>query len=204
MSGRKKPHERCQRCLMRLADCLCAAIPVIATATKVIVVVSKRECSVPTNTGRLAGLALSHSVVLQRGDRDNPYDLSDHLGPEGSNLVFYPSDDAMVLTEQMPAHPGPYTLIFPDGNWRGAGKMCRRDPVMAKLPKVKLPPGPLTRYLVRKETKAEGLATIEAIARALGIVENAATQAQLEALLRLMVDRTLASRGHKPILSVPT
>jgi hypothetical protein len=48
---------------------------------------------------------------------------------------------------------------------------------------------------VRKETKSEGLATIEAIARALGIIENPDIQSQLEVLLRVMVDRVLASRG---------
>jgi DTW domain-containing protein YfiP len=83
----------------------------------------------------------------------------------------------------------------PDGNWRQTSKMRRRDPIMADLPCVRLPPGPPSAYRVRKETKAEGLATIEAIARTLGILEGPTVQKALEDLLDLMVTRTLASRG---------
>lgn len=180
---------------MRQELCICPDIPVLQTATRVILIISRREYGVPTNTGRLANLALTNSTVLLRGDMERPYDLNDHLGPEGSNLVFYPSEDAVILTPEYAQKRGPCTLIFPDGNWRGAGKMCRRDPVLAVLPKVKLPPGPPSNYRVRKETKEEGLATIEAIARALGIVESADTQRQLDNLLKLMADRTMASRG---------
>lgn len=180
---------------MRRELCICPDIPVLNTLTRVILVIHRREFGVPTNTGRLANLALANSKILLRGDLQRPYDLSAHLGPAGSNLLFYPSDDAEVLTAEFAKEHGPCTLIFPDGNWRGAGKMCRRDPVMAGLPKVKLPPGPPSNYRVRKETKEEGLATIEAVARALGIVENEDTQRQLDELLKLMADRTMASRG---------
>ena len=195
MSQKRKPVERCDRCYMRLELCFCAEIPSISLATKVVVVVSKREFLIPTNTGRLAVEALANSVILQRGDLEAPYELSEHLGPEGTNFVFYPSDDAIVLSPEMALPDQPCTLIFPDGNWRGAGKMCRRDPVMARLPKVKLPPGPPTNYRVRKETKTEGLATIEAIARALGILEGPEPQVLLEGALNTMADRTLQSRG---------
>jgi len=195
MSLRKKHHERCARCYMRRELCLCASVPLIQNATKVILIISKREFRVPTNTGRLASLALANSVALVRGDLEQPYDLNEHLGPEGTNFVFYPDDEAQVATPEMASPGAPLTLIFPDGNWRGAGKMCRRDPVTATLPRMKLPPGPPSHYRVRKETKNEGLATVEAIARALGIVESPQIQWQLEQLLELMAERTMASRG---------
>jgi DTW domain-containing protein YfiP len=67
---------------------------------------------------------------------------------------------------------------------------------MAGLPKLRLPAGAPSNYRVRKETKAEGLATIEAISRALGIIESPTIQMQLDALLKVMSDRTLKSRGR--------
>jgi DTW domain-containing protein YfiP len=67
---------------------------------------------------------------------------------------------------------------------------------MAGLPRLRLPAGAPSNYRVRKETKAEGLATIEAISRALGIIESPAIQIQLDALLKVMTDRTLKSRGQ--------
>jgi DTW domain-containing protein YfiP len=195
MSQRKKEQERCPNCLMRQELCICSLIPSLDTKTKIIVIISKREAKVPTNTGRLASLALKNSVVLLRGDLDQPYDLSEHLGPKGTNFVFYPDETANVLSTDLTCSRLPLTLIFPDGNWRGAGKMCRRDPVMASLPRLRLPAGAPSNYRVRKDTKSEGLATIEAIARALGIVENPSVQLNLEYLLKAMTDRTLQSRG---------
>jgi DTW domain-containing protein YfiP len=195
MSQRKKEHDRCLNCMMRQELCICLLIPQLDTKTKIIIIISKREAKVPTNTGRLAGLALKNSVVLVRGDLDKPYNLSEHLGPLGTNFVFYPDETAGAVSRELARKGQALTLIFPDGNWRGAGKMCRRDPVMASLPRLRLPAGAPSNYRVRKETKSEGLATIEAISRALGIVEDAKLQTELDQLLKVMTDRTLQSRG---------
>ena len=196
MSVRKKYSERCERCRMRFELCICAEIPSLQLATKVVVVVSKREVKIPTNTGRLATQALQNSALLVRGDQDQPYDLTEHLVEGGSHLLLYPSDDAQELTAEFAATlTRPCTLVVPDGNWRQTSKMRRRDPGMANLQVVKIAPGRMTEYKVRKESKAEGLATIEAIARALGVLEGEGAQASLEAVLATMVSRTLASRG---------
>ena len=198
MSLRKKYDERCTRCFMKHDLCLCAVIPTIHMSTKLIVIVGKRESTVPTNTGRLAALAIPECVTLIRGDPDRPYDLAEHL-PEGNHhMLLYPSPDAEVLTpEYVETIKRPMTLVVPDGNWRQANKMRRRDPVMLGLPVVKIPPGTATQYKVRKESQAEGLATIEAIARALGVIESKQVQEQLETLFTVMVTRILASRGVK-------
>ncbi len=196
MSQRKKYWLRCSRCLMREELCLCAAIPTLQIDTKLIIVMSKRELKVPTNTGRLASLALPNSVILTRGDQDHPYDLRDHLPTDRPGLLLYPADNAPLLTSEFVQSQGPFHLVVPDGNWRQTSKMRHRDPVMAALPTVRLAPGAASAYRVRKESKAEGLATIEAIARALGVMEGLAVQKALEDLLQLMVSRTMFSRGQ--------
>jgi DTW domain-containing protein YfiP len=196
MSVRKKTSERCPDCLMRLELCLCSLIPRINLATRLIVIGTKRELITPTNTGRLATQALPNSVLLTTGDLDKPFDIREHLMPHCENVVLYPSDDAAVLNEDYRASlTGPVNLIVPDGNWRQTSKMRRRIPHLIDMPVVKVPLGELTQYRVRKESKAEGLATIEAIARALGALEGAAVQNALEELMRVMVSRTMASRG---------
>lgn len=196
MSQRKKTSERCPRCLMRQELCLCASIPQLHIATRLIIVMSKRELKVPTNTGRLAAQALPNSVILLRGDQNKPYNINDHLLPDRPSLLLYPADDAAILSREYLADlKSPVNLIVPDGNWRQTSKMRKRDEHLALMPLVKLPPGPPTQYRVRKETKAEGLATIEAIARCLGILEGAEIQEALEVLLGIMVNRTLSSRG---------
>ena len=60
---------------------------------------------------------------------------------------------------------------------------------------VSLPDGPETAYHLRRETKDGGLATAEAIARAFGVLEGPEVQRELERVFRLMVERTLFSRG---------
>ncbi|MCX6123414.1 MAG: DTW domain-containing protein [Proteobacteria bacterium] len=201
MSKRKKYLERCARCFMKEDLCICTLIPVISLTTKLIVIVGKREASVPTNTGRLATLALKNSVTLIRGDTERPYSLAEHLPYDHHHLLLYPSAEAPVLTTAyMSQFSRPCTLVVPDGNWRQANKMRKRDEVMGSLQVVKVAPGIPSEYKVRKENHIDGLATIEAIARALGVIEGPEVQRELEELLNVMVNRTLLSRGIRHIL----
>ena len=193
---------------MRRELCLCPLIPKLNLATKLVIIISKRELRVPTNTGRLAALALCNSVVLRHGDSDHPYEVRQHLTPNVPSLLLYPTPDAQVLSpEFVRSLGGSCNLIVPDGNWRQTVKMRRRDPHLAMLPVVTLPPGAPSGYLVRQETKAAGLATIEAIARALGFLEGPHIQLELEQLFHTMVSRTLASRGipsnHTELGAIP-
>lgn len=195
MSKRKKYWLRCERCKMRRELCLCADIPSLTLATKLVLIAARRELQVPTNTGRLAAQALTNSVMLTRGDRDEPCDLAPHLPTDGRVLLLYPAEDSIELTPAM-RDGGPYTLVVPDGNWRQTSKMRRREPLLTHVQTVTLSAGDPSAYHVRRETKAQGLATIEAIARALGVLEGDAVRVSLEAVFALMVERTMASRGH--------
>ncbi|MCX7123298.1 MAG: DTW domain-containing protein, partial [Gammaproteobacteria bacterium] len=123
-------------------------------------------------------------------------ELDKHISNLDGAIVLYPSDDAQLLTpEFVRTLPRPMTLVVPDGNWRQTYKMRRRDPTMAALRPVKLVPGAPSQYRVRRETKTGGLATIEAIARALGLLEGPEVQVALETLMDIMVSRTMSSRG---------
>jgi DTW domain-containing protein YfiP len=80
--------------------------------------------------------------------------------------------------------------------------MLRRIPALACLPRLALPPGPPSAYRLRVEPHPEGLATFEAIARALGILEGPEDgpriQAALERPFLAMVAGTLRTRGQPP------
>ena len=62
-------------------------------------------------------------------------------------------------------------LIVPDGTWRKARGIVGANPVLATLPRLGLPPGEPSAYRIRKASEPGALATIEAIARALAILE---------------------------------
>lgn len=177
--------------------CICEHIPSVALETRLILVVHRREFKKTTNTGVLALRALPNSALAIWGDVDAPLDDATLIPPGHHAIVLTPSDDAAVLTPELAATlPRPVALVVPDGTWRQALKMPRRVPALAALPRVVLPLGATTRYFLREETHDYGLATFEAIARALGALEGPEPQATLEALFERYVAATLRIRGR--------
>jgi DTW domain-containing protein YfiP len=195
MGKRERAKNRCPVCLMSAPLCLCAERPTLATTTAVILVMHHREVKMPTNTGRLAHQCLSNSALVLRGLEGAPARI-DLAGAVGTPLLLHPTDDAVELDEAFTARVAPpYTLIVPDGSWRQASKMGQREEALRHVQRVKLAAGAPSRYRLRRETKPEGLATLEAIARALGVLESPAVEDALLAVFDLMVERTLRSRG---------
>jgi DTW domain-containing protein YfiP len=122
--------------------------------------------------------------------------MSDLTIPERRTILLYPGDEVPILERSfLDQDTRPVTLVVPDGNWRQAAKMGRRLPGLEHAEMARLPEGPGTRWGIRRELHPEGLSTFEAIARALGIIESPAVQSGLEDLFRLMVERTLSTRG---------
>jgi len=194
---RERAKNRCPGCLMSVPLCLCASIPRLVTRTAVLILIHHREARMPTNTGRLAHQCLVGSRLILRGLKDEPARLEASFA--GTPLLLHPTEDAVALDEHFQAkHPPPYTLIVPDGSWRQASKMGTREPSLQSILRVKLEAGEPSRYQLRKETKAGGLATLEAIARALGVLESRGVEEELGKVFALMVERTLRSRGVSP------
>ena len=156
-----------------------------------------RERHLTTNTGRLAALSIPNCSIHYRGLPLSPLKCEEHISQERETWVMFPHENAEVLTREMfLSLKKPLTLVVPDGSWRQAAKVAKREPLLQNLKQVILPQGPISKYKLRREPKAEGLATFEAIARFMGIAEGAETQARLESLFNLMVERTLGSRGY--------
>lgn len=155
-----------------------------------------REVKKTTATGPLALAALPNSEVHEHGTVERPLDLTS-LHQEGRRvLVLFPSEDAHPLTREfVETDERPVTLVVPDGNWRQATRIPQRVPGLIEAERVTLLGGEPTSWGIRRETRQEGLATFEAIARAFGILESPEVQRQLEAVFRRMVSTTIAQRG---------
>lgn len=181
---------------MRKVLCFCDLIPHMDLATRLVVIMHHRETKLTSNTGQLATLTLRNSELRVRGKPGQPF-VSEGLQSEGRTiLLLYPSDDAQVLTPELVASlPRPITLVAPDGNWRQASKVGNREPALKHALRVKLAPGAPSTYRLRTEPHSHGLATLEAIARALGVIESPEVQQKLEYIFRIMVERTLWGRG---------
>ena len=181
---------------MHQRRCLCDQIPTLNLATRVVLVMHKHERYKPTATAPLAMAALTNHVWLMHGDRDHHISLVPQVEPDRRGLILFPSEGARVLSAELLAEdPRPVTLVVPDGNWRQASKAARRLPGVDQFDNVVLPAGPPSKYRLRREPQPGGLATMEAIARALGILEGPSVRAQLEALFDEMVRQTLLTRN---------
>ena len=199
LGTRHKRSSRCIGCRLHPAVCICDTIPSFDLKTRVLLVMHRREFMKTTNTGVLALRALTNGGLVLWGERHTPFAAPELAAPDCRALVLTPTEDAVELNAAWrQEHPGPYTLVVPDGTWRQALKMVRRVPELADRPRVTLPTGTPTRYQLRDETHAGGLATFEAIARALGVLEGEAVQAELEALFERYVGATLRTRGRIP------
>ncbi len=188
--------HRCPRCEIRRPLCFCAMIPQLVLRTRVIILMHTAEEVLTTNTARLTAKALTNSEVRIRGRRDERMSFAGLTQPGQTSLLLYPSPISVELTPEFAAGlSGPLNLIVPDASWRQTKKFVRRDPGLAGIPHVRLPPGPLSEYRLRAQQSDQNLCTLEAIARAIGILECPQAQASLETLLRVFVERTLWARG---------
>ncbi len=198
LERKRKTKDPCPVCFLNKSRCVCAFIPKLTLKTRLCLVVHAKELKRTTNTGRLAVTALTNSEMRIRGVEDSPVDLSDLLVPEYRTVLFYPSDEAVELNaEFVKADPRPIQLIVPDGNWRQASKVHYRHHELANVPRVMIKEANKSQHHMRAETTAEGMATLQAIAEALGVIEGADAKSALLGLYEAKLKATLEGRNIK-------
>ena len=201
MSRHSKPHLRCRECRMHLSLCICALLPRIETRTRVVLIIHQLESLKPTNTGVVAARCLPNSAIVYRGRPPEAGGASmtgdaPTLSAAGAQrLMLFPHASATPL-EDWRGRAEPIALLVPDGTWRQAGRT--RTQLAAQLgdiPCVSLPAAPAQKRL-RNSFAAQHLATLEAVALALGILEGPDVERELLRVYRIMTERTLWSNGR--------
>lgn len=192
----RKAKQPCPMCGASRALCLCDAMPRMELKTKVCLIIHHRELSRSSNTGLLALRALANSEMRIRGEGRETLDLTDLLTPHYRTFLFFPSEDAVELDRALVLEQrAPIQLIVPDGTWRQASKISSRHPQLKDLPRVKIgaPSGPTVQ--LRAQSRPEGMATLQAIAYGLGIIEGDLVRVQLMKLYQARIERALIARG---------
>jgi DTW domain-containing protein len=196
-AGRAKMGQRCRQCALHEALCICDQIEKVSTRTRVLVISHQKEICKSTNTGRLVPLVLEQGEIRIRGRVGERLKTDDIFHDDQLNLLLYPSEGSVVLNDDvMSSDHSRALLIVPDGNWSQARKVTTREPGLKGLLRVHLPPGPGSSYRLRHHADPSRLATFEAVARALGIIEGLDIQRSLERIFDLLVERTLWTRGQ--------
>jgi tRNA-uridine aminocarboxypropyltransferase len=196
MSRRDSVEARCTGCRLHATLCICALVPRLRTRTRLVVLVHYREARKPSNTGQLAARCVARGSVEIFGKRGQLLEAP-VVGDDEVPLLLFPDDDAVPISQHA-ASEKPLALFVPDGNWHQASKVRRRVPGLGAIQCVTLPEAGPTEYRLRAEPREGGLATLEAVARALGILEGDAgpqTERAMLEVFRVMVERTLWFRG---------
>ena len=184
---------------MHIHLCVCAHIKLIPTETRIVVVIHSKENNKPSNTGHLCAIVLKNSevrVASISGTLDHPLlPSSQHQ----SYLLFPDEEESIELSPQLREDFGPLTLVVPDAPWHQARRMARKWRSLRGLPRVRLPNGRPGQFGLRKTTIGpHALGTLEAVGRALGILECQWVEDEICALHRRVVHRGLYARGRAP------
>ena len=174
---------RCGRCLLQ--HCLCAELPAIATQTRVVIVRHHHEEFRASNTGRLAHLALPNSELVNHG---GAWGVAQLPALEDMWLVFPEGPVA-----EPPLVPPPRAIVVLDATWSQARRMYRKLGALRGLPILRLPDAPMPAARLRESPAPGRVSTIEAIARALRLVEGDAVAEPLEHVFALAVARAAQS-----------
>ena len=134
--------------------------------------------------------------MFVRGLGTEALDLSPLISSDYDTLLLYPSEGASELTPEFAQQfLKPIHLIVPDGNWRQASKVHYRHKELEHIPRVFLKNPTPSKHHMRLETVPEGMATLEAIALAVTVIEGREAGEQLMSVYRAKLENTLIGRG---------
>ena len=185
MPIRGSANVRCEGCRLHADDCMCELLPQIATRTEVVVVVHAHEALRPSNTGHLVVRMLERATGVVYGAKDQPLAIEPSATKQ---LLLHPDGRALTVADRGAR------LLVADGSWHQARRMTHRIGPLRDAERVSVPPRPTREVFIRHDPRAEHLCTLEAVARALGVLESADVEERLLSVLRIMVKRSLARR----------
>ncbi len=160
----------------------------VPTKTRFVVLRHWKERHKTSNTARLAALAMPNLSLVDYGGPGPGAQFDPSVIPPGAWLL-YPDQ---VATRP---DPPPGTVVVLDGTWAQARRMSQRHAVLRGLPKLSLPSPPPGRKRFRYGPTPEGMNTLEAIARAVALLEGESLAAPLDRLYDIAVERMLVLRG---------
>ena len=183
--------QRCPRCLFRPEVCLCPEIPRLEPRTRFVIVRHAAERRRTSNSGRWAALALG-CPLLDYGALDVGFDDAPLREP-GTALLF-PDAPAGTSLATVPAR-----VVVLDASWAQARRMVQRIDALRGLPRIALPApaAPENAGLPRllRPPHADGMSTIEAMARVLELAGETAEAAALDAVYAEAQRRSWLLRG---------
>ncbi|MDQ3264511.1 MAG: DTW domain-containing protein [Myxococcota bacterium] len=167
-------------------------MPSLANRTRVLVLRHHHEEPRPSNTARIAALALQNIQLVEWVPRTPP-DVEALLANLRPAWVLYPGEGNVDPSREKPA-----TLVVLDATWKQARKMLHHHPQLLRLPRWGLPATGALRPRLRQSEDPRARSTLEAIADALTLLEGPEIGDPLHRLHDTLVQRVRRARGLPP------
>lgn len=148
-------------------------------------------------TARIVELGLARSRIVVPRDcftrsLEQRFDCAPGTG------VLFPAPDARFLEDLEPGEHPPGLIVL-DGTWSQARALHRENPWLHDLPHFSLRPLEPTRYRIRKAPRPEYVSTLEAVVRALELLEPGTKGPDgLLDVFDTMIDRQIGHAGRSP------
>lgn len=195
--------ERCPRCRVAPAYCLCPWTPRIEARAGMCLVMHDIEALKPTNTGWLIGDVVPDTFAYGWSRIEVDARLEALLAdPQWQPYVVFPGEYAqpqrVVDTVTTPAGKRPLFILL-DATWTEARKMFRKSPYLDHLPVLSLQPEQLSRYRLRRSTREEHLCTAEVAALCLELAGDQKAAEALSDHFELFTEHYLAAKHHRTV-----
>ena len=138
---------------------------------QIILLTHQRELEKTSNTGQLVLKTLKQSSKRIVWERPSPNADLMALIEQGGVGLLYPEDTNSTRVAEIPSEVLSSIVVL-DGTWQESAKMYNRSPYLHALPRVSLSPVKSSAYKLRRNQRAEGLCTAEAVAEVLEYFGN--------------------------------
>jgi DTW domain-containing protein YfiP len=193
------PRLYCPRCAYPTKTCVCHAIEETQYQTRVVVLQHPDEVKHAKNTARLISLVIPETEVAVGESAEDFAELSGRFANDSAAVVLFPTTDSIALDISAGREPID-TLIILDGTWRKARKMWLMNPWLHKLRVCHLRGTDQSAYSIRKTSVRGGMASIEAVAHGLELLEGGSTKPLRNALMAMQSHwpELLPGNDHSP------
>jgi DTW domain-containing protein len=170
----------CAACLRPQATCICRWAAPVASRAGVLILQHPMEVHNAKNSARLLHLCLPGSALAVGEAFDQAALAALLAGPRRPVLLYpeTPGDVSLGIAPPPPFDPAwarapeQLLLVVLDATWRKSRKMLYLNPSLQRLPRLPLRGMPASHYRIRKAHAPDQLSTFEAVAYALGQIEN--------------------------------
>lgn len=194
-----KKHIICVQCHFHSGQCICEKLKPVDTKIRFTIIMHHREYHLTSNTGRLGKNTLPNCEIVLRGLENNPIDWENILKKDEEVYILYPSDDSIEAIPENIQHPSEKNIhiIVPDGSWKQASKVYKREDAIKHFPCIKLPnKNYKSNYFLRRAPQENYLCTYEAMSKVVEEIESAQLANSMTENLKVLVDVSFKNRKH--------